>query len=369
MEEIGDNPALSDLCFPIPLIDSQRYTPFFEQIMHGRPHVTYLSYLGDVKTSPIFISVEKPSSASPSQRVFIRTAREYTEDSDADELAQMPVKRKQSRATLRALFPEFLHPDAFIIPLKGPQASQVSEDMLKLERMLLVRTYKFGVVFASPIDVTESDMLNNQQTTPEFDAFLALLGAPIVLKGFQGFRGGLDVTQDSTGTTSYYRKVEELEVMYHVAPLLPFTPNDAQQLEKKRHIGNDVVVFVFKQAEAPAFRPAEFLSEFNHVFILVSPKRLDGARFCFQVSVVSKDGVHSTEPPVPNPPFLLPDDPRAADFLLKKAINSERAAMYAPSFSTKLGRARRMLMENLVNQYAPSNPPLSKFKRVFQMRF
>ena len=251
--------------------------------------------------------------------------------------------------------------------MKGPQAQQVVEDMLKLEKMLLVKTYKFGVVYAGPGQVTESDMLNNRETSPEFDIFLSLLGNKVTLQGFQGFRAGLDVNSNSTGEYSYYTKVKDLEIMYHIAPLLPFTPNDEQQLEKKRHIGNDVVVFIFKQTESPSFQPAQFISEFNHIFIIVTPKHIDGTLF-FQVSVVSKDGVHSMEPPVPNPPFLGIADPKTPDFLLKKAINSERSAMYAPSFSTKLGRARRMMIENLINQYAATNQPQSRLKTLFKRR-
>jgi hypothetical protein len=58
--------------------------------------------------------------------------------------------------------------------------------------------------------------------------------------------------------------------MFHVAPLLPFYPNDKQQLERKRHLGNDIVVIVFQDAEEP-FSPAWLKSEFNHIFVIVTP--------------------------------------------------------------------------------------------------
>ena len=34
--------------------------------------------------------------------------------------------------------------------------------------------------------------------------------------------------------------------MFHVSTLLPFTLGDAQQLQRKRHIGNDIVAIVFQ---------------------------------------------------------------------------------------------------------------------------
>ena len=39
--------------------------------------------------------------------------------------------------------------------------------------------------------------------------------------------------------------------MYHVAPLLPFYEKDAQQLERKRHVGNDVVNVIFVEGDEP----------------------------------------------------------------------------------------------------------------------
>jgi hypothetical protein len=36
------------------------------------------------------------------------------------------------------------------------------------------------------------------------------------------------------------------EIMFHVSTLLPFTPNNRQQLPRKRYIGNDIVTVVFQ---------------------------------------------------------------------------------------------------------------------------
>lgn len=47
-----------------------------------------------------------------------------------------------------------------------------------------------------------------------------LLGAPVALKGFTAYAGGLDTTRDLNGQTSYYTEWKGYEVMFHVAPLL-----------------------------------------------------------------------------------------------------------------------------------------------------
>ena len=61
--------------------------------------------------------------------------------------------------------------------------------------------------------------------------------------------------------------------MYHVANLLPYNANDKQQLERKRHIGNDIVVIVFQDehAEKP-FQLQTLTSHQNHVVAVVQPQ-------------------------------------------------------------------------------------------------
>ncbi len=51
---------------------------------------------------------------------------------------------------------------------------------------------------------------------------------------------------DSTGLYSVYTEHSGNEVMFHVSTLLPFTPNNRQQLPRKRYIGNDIVTVVFQ---------------------------------------------------------------------------------------------------------------------------
>ena len=50
------------------------------------------------------------------------------------------------------------------------------------------------------------------------------------MKGFQGFLGGLDNEKDMNGEHSVSTEFAGLEVMFHVAPLMPYDPNDPQQV-------------------------------------------------------------------------------------------------------------------------------------------
>ena len=56
--------------------------------------------------------------------------------------------------------------------------------------------------------------------------------------------------------------------MFHVSTLLPFSADDEQQVERKRHLGNDTCVIVFVDGNDP-FRPDTIRSKFCHVIAVV----------------------------------------------------------------------------------------------------
>ena len=60
---------------------------------------------------------------------------------------------------------------------------------------------------------------------------------------------------DTTGTHSVYTTMDDFEIMFHVSTLLPHNPRDPQQVERKRHIGNDICVIVYLDAPGPGEVP------------------------------------------------------------------------------------------------------------------
>ena len=58
---------------------------------------------------------------------------------------------------------------------------------------------------------------------------------------------GVRHADTSTGTFSIFTKViNKFDVMFHVSTYIPFHGADAQQVERKRHLGNDVGLIIFK---------------------------------------------------------------------------------------------------------------------------
>jgi hypothetical protein len=151
--------------------------------------------------------------------------------------------------------------------------SDMLKRLVEYENSLIMSGYKFGVVYAAPGQTTEAEILSNTKGSPAFDEFLAFLGNRVALKGFKKYAGGLDTKSGSTGENAVYTKYAGLEFLFHVSTMLPYKEGDEQQLERKRHIGNDVVVIVFQDGDTP-LKPDFIRSVFNHIIVIVRPVKL-----------------------------------------------------------------------------------------------
>ncbi|KAK7886924.1 hypothetical protein WMY93_026545 [Mugilogobius chulae] len=207
--------------------------------------------------------------------------------------------------------------------------------------------FKFGVLYQKDKQLTEEDILSNNEESDEFKDFLSILGETIQLQGFTGFRGGLDVCHGQTGSEAVYTSFHDREIMFHVTTKLPFTDCDPQQLQRKRHIGNDIVALVYQEGETP-FLPDVIKSHFLHCFVVV--RRIansgeDGV-FSYQVSVTARDDVPHFGPVLPDPP-VFPNRSLLREFLLTKLINAEISCYKAEQFSRLELRTRSSLLETL----------------------
>ncbi|KAJ3036781.1 hypothetical protein HDV00_002393 [Rhizophlyctis rosea] len=157
--------------------------------------------------------------------------------------------------------------------LKLCKDPNLANELLAMEERQVIRSYKFGVAYVGPGQTSEEEMLQNRMETssPAFKQFLNFLGETIELRGWKGYRAGLDTSgSNNTGTHSVYTKWQGYEIMFHVSTLLPFIQGDRQQLERKRHIGNDIVVIVFQESETP-YQLTSITSHQNHVIAVVQP--------------------------------------------------------------------------------------------------
>ena len=62
------------------------------------------------------------------------------------------------------------------------------------------------------------------------EEFLHCVGHKVILKNFEGYRGGLDTIHGQTGLESLYTQYHGRELMFHVSTMLPYTEGDHQQV-------------------------------------------------------------------------------------------------------------------------------------------
>uniref|UniRef100_H2S1V5 RAP1 GTPase activating protein 2b n=1 Tax=Takifugu rubripes TaxID=31033 RepID=H2S1V5_TAKRU len=227
-------------------------------------------------------------------------------------------------------------------PVLYPKASQL---IVNYDEHEVNNTFKFGVIYQRFGQVSEEELFSNNEETPGFQDFLQLLGDTVELQDFKGFRGGLDVSHGQTGSQSVYTLHRQQEIMFHVSTKLPFTEGDAQQLQRKRHIGNDIVAVVF-QEEATPFVPDMIASNFLHAFILVQVEEPCSDSTSYKVSVTAREDVPLFGPPLPNP-AVFRKGREFREFLLTKLINAELASYKSDRFARLEERTRAALLDSL----------------------
>uniref|UniRef100_A0A4W3HFU4 Signal-induced proliferation-associated 1 like 2 n=1 Tax=Callorhinchus milii TaxID=7868 RepID=A0A4W3HFU4_CALMI len=260
---------------------------------------------------------------------------------------------------------EYVIPEVNIQCLRvASNSPKVSEQLLKLDEQGLSFQHKVGVLYCKAGQSTEEEMYNNEAGGPVFEEFLDLLGHRVRLKGFSKYRAQLDNKTDSTGTHSLYTTYKDYEIMFHVSTMLPYTPNNRQQLLRKRHIGNDIVTIVFQEPGAIPFTPRNIRSHFQHVFVIVRVHNPCTENVCYSVAVSRSKDVPPFGPPIPKG-VTFPKSAVFRDFLLAKVINAENAAHKSEKFRAMATRTRQEYLKDLAENFVTTTTVDSSVKFSF----
>ncbi|XP_077826945.1 rap1 GTPase-activating protein 1 isoform X5 [Macaca mulatta] len=230
-------------------------------------------------------------------------------------------------------------------PVLYPKASRL---IVTFDEHVISNNFKFGVIYQKLGQTSEEELFSTNEESPAFVEFLEFLGQKVKLQDFKGFRGGLDVTHGQTGTESVYCNFRNKEIMFHVSTKLPYTEGDAQQLQRKRHIGNDIVAVVFQDENTP-FVPDMIASNFLHAYVVVQAEGGGPDGPLYKVSVTARDDVPFFGPPLPDP-AVFRKGPEFQEFLLTKLINAEYACYKAEKFAKLEERTRAALLETLYEE-------------------
>ncbi|XP_069870071.1 GTPase-activating Rap/Ran-GAP domain-like protein 3 isoform X1 [Dipodomys merriami] len=325
------------------LENPEYHTRWYFKYFLGQVHQNYIG--NDAEKSPFFLSVtlsDQNNQRVPQYRAILwrKTGTQKIC------LPYSPTKTLSVKSILSAM-----NLDKFE---KGPREifhPEIQKDLLVLEEQEGSVNFKFGVLFAKDGQLTDDEMFSNEIGSDAFQKFLTLLGDTITLKGWTGYRGGLDTKNDTTGVNSVYTVYQGHEIMFHVSTMLPYSKENKQQVERKRHIGNDIVTIVFQEGEesSPAFKPSMIRSHFTHIFALV---RYDQQNDNYRLKIFSEESVPLFGPPLPSPPVFT-DHQEFRDFLLVKLINGEKATLETPTFAQKRRRTLDMLIRSLYQDLMP----------------
>ncbi|XP_063244415.1 rap1 GTPase-activating protein 1 isoform X9 [Bacillus rossius redtenbacheri] len=311
----------------------------FRRFFVGREHLNFVAQ--DEAGGPVCLSVKTENVASQEHlRIMLRlrtgTSHELVPSSY---LGPCP-----SPARMAKLLHGPLTADKFT-PILCPRASQL---IAAYDEHVLVSKFKFGVLYQELGQTTEEELFGNVRTSPAFDEFLRLLGQRVQLRDHKGYRGGLDTQHGHTGEEAVFEVFREREIIFHVSTLLPFTDHDPQQLQRKRHIGNDIVAIVFQETNTP-FCPDMIASHFLHAYIVVQVLDPNSSNTRYKVSVTARDDVPFFGPTLPSP-AIFTKGPELKQFLLTKLINAENACYKAEKFSKLELRTRTSLLQSLVDE-------------------
>lgn len=342
-----------------PLVEKDKYKCYYREYFFSPDkkedlmrHYVYMSRLEDEEVnnigSVIICCEAKPSPPVPLTKHSIKALVWSKKGQERVTIGLRALS--ESGSVIKAIKEEapYLQPIRFN---RIKDSLVVKEKLLTYEKQNVQVNYKFGVLFSREHQTTEDQMYNNEHGSPAFEEFLDFLGDRIKLEGFQGYRGGLDVKANTTGTHSVHTQHKGSEIMFHVSTLLQYYPSDAQQVERKRHLGNDVVMIIFREGENEPFSPKWVRSQFNHVFIVVTPvahpKGKPGT--WYKLAISCKEGVVPFQPRLPFPPYLRKGK-KAREWFLSKLVNAERAAFHAPDFVLKFRNARKIQLRNIIEE-------------------
>ncbi|XP_046901735.1 GTPase-activating Rap/Ran-GAP domain-like protein 3 isoform X9 [Hypomesus transpacificus] len=325
------------------LENPEYHTRWFFKYFLGKVHQNYVGT--DAEKNPFYLSVvlsDQNNQRVPQYRAILWRKSGTLKIS----LPYSPTKTLSVKSILSAM-----NLDRFE---KGPREilnPDIQKDLLVLEEQEGSVNFKFGVLYAKDGQLTDDEMFSNEMGSESFDKFLNLLGDSISLQGWAGYRGGLDTKNDTTGMNSIYTVYQGHELMFHVSTMLPYSKENKQQVERKRHIGNDIVSIVFQEGDdaSPSFKPSMIRSHFTHIFALV---RYNSQNDSYRLKIFSEESVPLFGPPLPSPPVFT-DHQEFRDFLLVKLINGEKATLDTPTFAQKRQRTLDMLIRSLYQDLIP----------------
>ncbi|XP_031357939.1 GTPase-activating Rap/Ran-GAP domain-like protein 3 isoform X2 [Photinus pyralis] len=233
--ENGDSPGEKDEMFgspSTPVLENPEYqTRWYFKYFLGKLHQNYVGV--DVDKMPFFLSVvlnENSNQCVPLYRAIL------FKKAGAQKIS-LPYTHNKV-LTVKQILSNFPNMEKVE---KGPKeifSPDIQKDLLLLEEQEGSVNFKFGVIYMKQGQTTDDEILSNESGSQRFEEFLSLLGDTVRLKGWDKYRGGLDIkgyvdifaVVSPEATNSYRLSVFSDEAVPLFGPSLPCPPvfKDAQ---------------------------------------------------------------------------------------------------------------------------------------------
>ena len=210
---------------------------------------------------------------------------------------------------------------------------------------------KIGVIYVAPGQQDEREILMNTGGSVEFQEFLRCLGDVVDIREHQGYLGALDPS-GSAGNLSISYADWQYDVIFHIVPLMPTDPSDEQQVQKKRHVGNDIVHIVWSDHWRD-YKQDTMLTHFNFIIIVIYPL----SKGLFRIQIMKKinvdcgplqDGMVVTAPLLP---VLVRQTAIHANMLIRLARLTKH-----PNYE-KQTHTRKKQIQELIQRYPSQQVP------------
>ncbi|ESP04643.1 hypothetical protein LOTGIDRAFT_61259, partial [Lottia gigantea] len=158
-------------------------------------------------------------------------------------------------------------------PVLLPQNETMERALRMLNHIHPYETHKIGVVYVGPGQADdEKAILSNLYGSERYAKFVEELGNLICLRNIdpdQVYTGGL-ASQGEDGQFAYSWQDDAMQVIFHIATLMPNKKSDPNGNSKKRHIGNDYVTIIYNDSQED-YKIGIIKGSFNYVNIVIKP--------------------------------------------------------------------------------------------------
>ncbi|CAF1286390.1 unnamed protein product [Adineta steineri] len=230
-------------------------------------------------------------------------------------------------------------------PIGDPKANQKIYlfDKLNDER----HNCKIGLIYQRSDQTLEYDIYSNDFLSIDLLDFLQMLAERVRLKGFNKYRGDLDIKDDLNGEYSYYVHYKNHEIMFNIAPIIPSTKTNGQCIERKGLVGNAFVCIVFQEPNAE-FSPELISGKVTQIYITVQPNKINEQVY-YKIGIWHRSDVTQTIDPSGG---MYLNDHAFKDYFLTLLLNSVNVAIESPSLRCRIAQQRQRLKREELKKLA-----------------